>query len=57
MTSHFEIQGCSYRREKKKTFTWQWRNSKGKARLKENGRQMKRQVQIYENSIITNCCN
>ena len=28
---------------------WQWRNSKGKARLKENGRQMNRQVQVYEN--------
>ena len=35
--------------KKKKTFTWQWRNSKGKERLKESGRQMKRQVQIYEN--------
>ena len=34
---------------KKKTLTWQWRNSKGKTRLKENGRQMKRQVQVYEN--------
>ena len=50
MTSYFEIQRCPYRKEKKKTFTWQWRNSKGKARLKENGRQMKRHVQIYENS-------
>ena len=28
---------------------YQWRNSKGKERLKENGRQMKRQVQVYEN--------
>ena len=36
-------------KKKKKTFTWQWRNSKGKERLKENGRQMKRQVQVYEN--------
>ena len=36
MTSHFEIQGCLNRKQKKKTFTWQWRNSKGKARLEEN---------------------
>ena len=50
MTSYFEIQGCPCRKEKKKAFTWQWRNSKGKAKLKENGRQMKSQVQIYENS-------
>ena len=28
---------------------WQWRNSKGKERLKENVRQMKTQVQVYEN--------
>ena len=28
---------------------WQWRNSKGKERPKENVRQMKRQVQVYEN--------
>ena len=49
MTNYFEVQGCSNRKQKKKTFTWQWRNSKGKARLKENGRQMKRQVQVYEN--------
>ena len=28
---------------------WQWRNSKGKERLKENGKQMKRQVQVYKN--------
>ena len=39
MTSYFEIQGCPNRKQKKKTFTWQWRNSKGKAR----------QVQVYEN--------
>ena len=45
MTSYFEIQGCRNRKQKKKTFTWQWRNSKGK----ENGKQMKRQVQVYEN--------
>ena len=32
MTSYFEIQGCPNRKQKKKTFTWQWRNSKGKAR-------------------------
>ena len=34
-----------------KTFTWQWRNSKEKERLKENGGQMKRQVEVnvYEN--------
>ena len=34
--------------KKKKVFTWQWRNIKGKERLNENGRQMKRQVQVYE---------
>ena len=45
----FEIQECPNRKQKKKTLMWQWRNSKGKARLKENGRQMKRQVQVYEN--------
>ena len=28
---------------------WQWRNSKGKERPKENVWQMKRQVQVYEN--------
>ena len=28
---------------------WQWRNSKEKERPKENVRQMKRQVQVYEN--------
>ena len=50
MTSYFEIQGCPYRKQKKKTFMWQLRNSKEKARLKENGRQMKGQVQVYENS-------
>ena len=49
MTSYFEIQGCPNRKQKKKTFAWQWRNSKGKARLKDNGRQMKIQVQVYEN--------
>ena len=49
MTSYFEIQGCPNRKQKKKTFTRQWRNSKGKERLKENERQMKRQVQVYEN--------
>ena len=49
MTSYFEIQGCPNRKQKKKTFMWQLRNSKGKARLEENGRQMKRQVQVYEN--------
>ena len=49
MTSYFKIQGCPRRKQKKKTFTWQWRNSKGKARLKENGRRMNRQVQVYEN--------
>ena len=49
MTNYFEVQGCSNRKQKKKTFTWQWRNSIGKPRLKENGRQMKRQVQVYEN--------
>ena len=48
MTSYFEIHGCPKRKQKKKTFTWQWRNSKGKARLKENGRRMNRQVQVYE---------
>ena len=47
MTSYFEIQGCPNRKQKNKTFTWQWRNSKVKARLKENGRQIKRQVQVY----------
>ena len=48
MTSYFDIQG-SPNRKQRKAFTWQWRNSKRKARLKENGRQMKRQVQVYEN--------
>ena len=28
---------------------WKWRNSKEKEGLKENVRQMKRQVQVYEN--------
>ena len=32
--------------KKKKTFMWQWRNSKEKERLKENGGQMKRQVEV-----------
>ena len=27
MTSYFEIEGCPNRKQKKKTFTWQWRNS------------------------------
>ena len=51
MTSYFEIHGCPNRKQEKKKITWQcqWRNSKGKERLKENGRQMKRQVQVYEN--------
>ena len=49
MTSYFEIQGCPNRKQKRKTFTWQWRNSKGKARLKKNRRQMKRHVQVCEN--------
>ena len=49
MTSYSEIQGSPNRKQKKKTFMWQLRNSKGKARLEENGRQMKRQVQVYEN--------
>ena len=49
MTSYFEIQGCPNRKQKKKKITWQWRNSDGKARLKENGRRMKRLVQAYEN--------
>ena len=31
--------------KKEKTFKWQWRNSKEKDRLKENGRKMKRQVE------------
>ena len=39
VTSYFEIQRWPNRKPKKKTFTWQWRNSKGKAR----------QVQVYEN--------
>ena len=49
MTSYFEIQGCPNRKQKTKTFTWQWRNSKGKERLKENVRKMKTQVQVYQN--------
>ena len=32
MTSYFEIQGCPNRKQKRKIFTWQWRNSKGKAK-------------------------
>ena len=32
---------------------WQWRN-KGKERLKDNGRQMKRQVQVYKNLKLGN---
>ena len=49
MTSYFEIQGCPNRKQKKKTSTCQWRNSKGKTRLEENGKHMKRQVQVYKN--------
>ena len=49
VTSYFEIQGCPNRKHEKKTFTWQWRNSKEKARLKGNGGLIKRQVQVYEN--------
>ena len=49
MTSYSEIQGCPNRKQKKKTFTWQWRKSNRKARPEENGRHMKRQVQVYEN--------
>ena len=33
-------------RKREKTFTWQWRNSKEKERLEENGEQMKRQVEV-----------
>ena len=32
MTSYFEIQGSPNKKQKKKIFTWQWRNSKGKAK-------------------------
>ena len=53
MTSYFEIQECPNRKQKKKTFMWQWRNSKGKARLKENGRRMKRQVQALVGCLAT----
>ena len=49
MTSYFEIQGCPNRKQKKKILTWQWRNGKGKERPKENGRKIKREVQVYEN--------
>ena len=49
MTSYFEIQGFPNRKQKKKTFMWQLRNSKGKAKLEESGKQMKRKVQVYEN--------
>ena len=35
MTIYFEIQGCPNRKQKKKTFPWQWRNRKRKARLKQ----------------------
>ena len=48
MTSYFQIQGCPNRKQKKKTLTCQWRNSKGKERPKENGKKMKREVQVYE---------
>ena len=49
MSRYFEIHGCPNKKQKKKTLTWQWRNNKGKARLKKNDRQMKRQVQVYKN--------
>ena len=28
MTSNFGIQGCPKRKQRKKTFTWQWRTAK-----------------------------
>ena len=36
----------SGRKQTEKTFMWQWRNSKEKERLKENGGQMNRQVVV-----------
>ena len=33
-------------RKREKTFTWQWRNSKEKERLEENGEQIKGQVEV-----------
>ena len=46
LTIYLEIQGYPNRKQKKKTFTWQWRNCKEKQRLKKNGGQMKRQVEV-----------
>ena len=53
MTSYFEIQGCPNRKQKKKTFKRQWRNSKEKERLKKSGRQMKRHIHIKTNRGLT----
>ena len=51
LNSYFAIQVSPERKQREKIFTWQWRNSKEKERLKENGGQMKRQVKVnvYEN--------
>ena len=51
LNSYFAIQVSPERKQREKIFTWQWRNSKEKERLKENGGQMKRQVEVnvYEN--------
>ena len=38
-------------KQREKTFTWQWRNSKEKERLQENGEQIKRQVQYLTDKI------
>ena len=46
LTIYFKIQGCPNRKQNMKTFTWQCRNNKEKERLKENGGQMKRQVEV-----------
>ena len=51
LNNYFAIQVSPERKQREKIFTWQWRNSKEKERLKENGGQMKRQVEVnvYEN--------
>ena len=53
MTSYFAIQGSSQRTQKEKKIVWQWRKSKEKERLKENGGQMKGQVEVAGERVLS----
>ena len=53
MTSYFAIQGSSERTQKEKSICVAWRNSKEKERLKENGGQMKGQVEVVGKRVLS----